>query len=305
MTDIVLQFDGVTKSYGREQSLIDLTLSLEAGTRLALLGHNGAGKTTLIKAALGLTGIDKGRIAVFGDSPGAAAARPLTGYLPESARFHNALTGREQLSFFARLKGHSTGIVPELMDRVGLAEQMGKRIGGYSKGMRQRLGLAQLLIGEPRLIVLDEPTSGLDPLSRRLFYQLIGELAERGTAVLMASHELTEIQAHTDRIALMRKGQLVADATITQLREHASLPIRLQVTPKPGQVELTAEKLNGRRINGHAVEVICDPRSKMARLTEITGLGNTVNNVDVLPPSLEDIYAHYCGESDKVGGQSK
>lgn len=305
MTDTVLQFDGVTKSYGREQSLIDLSLCLEAGTRLALLGHNGAGKTTLIKAALGLTGIDKGLIAVFGHAAGAAAVRPLTGYLPESVRFHKALTGREQLSFFVRLKGHSTVIVPDLMERVGLADQMEKRIGGYSKGMRQRLGLAQLLIGEPKLIILDEPTSGLDPLSRRLFYELIGELAERGAAVLMASHELTEIQSHTDRIALMRKGQLVADASISQLREDASLPIRLRVTPEPGHVDLTAEKLNGRRINGHAVEVTCDPGTKMARLAEITRLGNAVNNVDVLLPSLEDIYAHYCGESDKVGGHSR
>jgi Cu-processing system ATP-binding protein len=280
------------------QKTVDgVSLTLSAGERMALLGHNGAGKTTLIRMILGLTRIDGGSISVFGAAPGDARARRLCTYLPESVSFPKALRGREQLALFARLAGEPVSIVDPLLERVGLAQAARRRIGTYSKGMRQRLGLAQVMIGRPRLVLLDEPTSGLDPISRHDFYDIVDELVENGAAVLVSSHALTELEARTDRIAILRSGALVALDSLANLRRGAHLPIRLRVTTDDDAAGRVAENLHGARVNCRGVELVCEPEDKMARLSEITALGGLVNDVDVLPPSLEDLYRFYATDA--------
>lgn len=291
----VLEIRGLDKFRGKTQVLHGIDLKVHAGERLALLGHNGAGKSTLIKSVLGLTQAEGGSISIGGARPGSAAARTDTAFLPEAVSFHPALTGREQLNTFARLIGEKADI-PSLLQRVGLGEAMDRRIGAYSKGMRQRLGLAQVLLGRPRLALLDEPTSGLDPISRQDLYAIIDELAGHGTAVLIASHALTEVEARTDRIAILRKGVKVADDSLAALSTKAGLPVKLRVKAQAAEADKIAQQTGGRRINGASVEILCAPQDKMAELRRIAALGDVVVDIDMVPPRLEDLYRHYSRE---------
>ncbi len=293
MSTDALVIRNAVKRRGKVETVSDLSLTLNAGEIVALLGHNGAGKTTLIRMILGLTRINGGDISVFGAAPGDARARRRTAFLPEAVAFHKSLTGREQLRLFARLAGEPRGVIAPLLDRVGLSEAADRRIGTWSKGMRQRLGLAQVLLGKPRLALLDEPTSGLDPMSRHDFYAIVDELAAGGTAVLISSHALTELEARADRIAILRRGRLVADDSLTSLRRRARLPTRLMVTTASEQSGQVASRLGGAQINCRGVELICDPDGKMAHLGRIAELGGLVDDVDVIPPSLEDLYRHF------------
>ena len=294
MTDNVLQIEEASKDRGKLRVLDAVSLSVAPGERVALLGHNGAGKSTLIKAVLGLTPLNAGRIRVGGAKPGSGSARAATAFLPEAVSFHPALTGREQLTLFSRLAGAGAD-VPALLERVGLADALDRRIGTYSKGMRQRLGLAQVLLGRPRVALLDEPTSGLDPISRQDLYDIIDELAGQGTAVLIASHALTEVEARTDRIAILRRGVLVADDTLAGLSARAGLPIRLRIRAS-ADAGAIAERTGGRRVNGASVEILCSPADKMDALRRVAAMGEAVADIDITPPRLEDLYRHYAQE---------
>jgi Cu-processing system ATP-binding protein len=294
MTDKALEIQDVSKDRGKTRVLNQINLTVSPGERVALLGHNGAGKSTLIKSILGLTPIHGGKISVGGAAPGTQRARTATAYLPEAVSFHPALTGREQLALFARLSGTKADL-SALLERVGLSEAMDRRIGTYSKGMRQRLGLAQVLLGKPSVALLDEPTSGLDPISRQDLYAIIDELAGQGTAVLIASHALTEVEARTDRIAIMRKGVKVADDTLAKLGASAGLPIKLRIRAAQN-ADAIAQRIGGQRVNGASVEILCDPSEKMEQLRRIAALGDAVADLEMTPPRLEDLYRHYAKE---------
>jgi Cu-processing system ATP-binding protein len=288
-----LTLSRVTKAFDGLTALADVTLAVAAGERVALLGHNGAGKSTLMKIVLGLIAADTGEVRIEGLEPGSRAARTVAAYLPENVAFHPALTGLEQIRFYLRLRGEDPAMARALLDRVGLGDAAMRRIGTYSKGMRQRVGLAQALIGHARLLVLDEPTSGLDPVSRREFYAILDDLAAEGTAILLSSHALTEVEARTDRIAILSRGHLVADDTLANLRRRAALPIQLQVSARPETADEVSRQLSGVRVNGARVDLVCGQHEKLARLGQIAGMGALIDDVHVVPPSLEDIYAHY------------
>lgn len=296
MTDNALTIRSVDKFRGKTQVLKAIDLVVAPGERVALLGHNGAGKSTLIKTILGQTAIDGGDISVGGAKPGSTVARARTAFLPESVNFHPTLTGHEQLTLFARLSGRDMPDINALLDRVGLAEATNNRIATYSKGMRQRLGLAQVLLGQPKVALLDEPTSGLDPISRQDLYAIIDELAAQGTAVLIASHALTEVEAQTDRIAILRKGIKVADDTLDNLSRGAGLPTRMRILVQDGQADQIAMATGGTRINGASVELYCDAAQKMHELRRIAAMGDVVADLELTPPRLEDLYRHYSTE---------
>ncbi len=291
-----LIIDAVSKLRGKVAVVSDVSLVVAPGERVALLGHNGAGKSTLMKMVLGLTPLSGGSIEVGGARPGSGAARSATAFLPEAVSFHPAVTGREQLTLFTRLAGESTGVVDGLLERVGLGDAANRRIGTYSKGMRQRLGLAQVLLGRPRVALLDEPTSGLDPISRQDLYAIIDELAEQGTAVLIASHALTEVEARTDRIAILNGGVKVADDTLANLTRNAGLPTRLRILAAEGRADAIAAETGGTRINGVSVEILIAPDQKMQELRRITAMGDSVRDVEMTPPCLEDLYRYYARE---------
>ena len=288
----ILTLSHLTKRYGEQTALDAVSLSISAGERVALLGHNGAGKSTLMKLVLGLIAPDGGEVAIAGHAPGSTVARALTAYLPENAAFHPALTGREQIRHFLRLRGEAADKADALLDRVGLGEAAARRIGTYSKGMRQRVGLAQALIGAPRLMILDEPTSGLDPVSRREFYSLLDDLAAQGTAILLSSHALSEVEARTDRIVILSRGQQVAQGTLAHLRSEAALPLMVQLRPRLG-CAVAAAAAFPEASEAHGVLIFAIRREdKSAVLERLLAAGDKIEDFDIHPPSLDDIYAH-------------
>ncbi len=293
-----IHVSSVAKRYGRVEALRDVSFSLRAGETAALVGHNGAGKTTLIKLMLGLVRPTTGAVSVLGIDVGGgdAAIRRHLGYLPESVAFHGALTGRETLAFYARLKGVASAEAHILFDRVGLAASAVDRpVCTYSKGMRQRLGLAQALLGDPRVLLLDEPTSGLDPALRRHFYDLLGELRAKGASVLLSSHALDELEGRTDRVLIINRGVKIADGTLDDLRRIARLPTRIRVRLADGASshEWTGGPGTWRQPAAATFEAEVEPERKVEVLAAIMAARDGVADVSVFEPTLDDLYAHF------------
>jgi ABC-2 type transport system ATP-binding protein len=252
----------VSKWYGPVLGVNQVTLELRSGIT-GLVGANGAGKTTLMRLITGMLRPDLGRVRVRGQEAWSAAARRHVGYCPEVDAFYEEMSGRKFIEAMARLCGYPRG---EALRRAGLAlEQVGmagrceRRLRGYSKGMRQRIKLAQALLHEPELLVLDEPLSGIDPVGRWEFVALFQELARRGKCLLVSSHELEELEKLTNHVVIMSRGRVAAADTVARIRERLDdqpLTIRLEVRrsepgrngkpdrPRPGlepQRELAAE----------------------------------------------------------------
>jgi ABC-2 type transport system ATP-binding protein len=229
MTDLAVAVEGLTKVFPvpfRRQSITavrDLNLQVESGEVYGLLGPNGSGKSTTLKIILGLVSPTRGRTQIFGRDSSEVATREAVGFLPESPYFYKFLNGTETLRFFGKLCGLSgsdlTDRVQELLDLVGLTEARNQRLSTYSKGMLQRIGLAQALINEPKLVVLDEPTAGVDPAGSRDIRNLIVDLKNRGVTVLISSHLLEHVEEVCDRIGILSKGALVREGPLDELIE--------------------------------------------------------------------------------------
>ena len=199
----------------------DLSLRIEPGEVYGLLGPNGSGKSTTLKIILGLVSPTRGRTEIFGRDSRLVESREAVGFLPENPYFYKYLTGEETLRFFGRLCGMTGATlknrVNELLDLVGLNKARNRRLGTYSKGMLQRIGLAQALIHDPRLVVLDEPTAGVDPAGSREIRDLIMDLKQRGITVLLSSHLLAQAQEICDRIGILADGVLVREGHLQEL----------------------------------------------------------------------------------------
>ena len=292
--------EAVSKSYGSETVVSDMSFEIKAGECVVLVGHNGAGKTTLMKLMLGLTRPSSGKLEVLGANPAAgnaAANHKNLGYLPESVALYDAMTGREVLAFFARLKKVSSKGCEELLATVGLAEAADRRVSTYSKGMRQRLGLAQAMLGNPQLLFLDEPTTGLDPGLRRQFYELIEGLQKNGATSLISSHALSEVEARANRFVIVKAGRMAACGTLDELYQQAALPLRLQIAVAPGRAAGVAERLgSGTHISDvseTSLSLDCRNGEKMSLIRRISDLGDLVQDLQIKPPRLDEVYSHY------------
>jgi ABC-2 type transport system ATP-binding protein len=219
VSEPAIEARGLRKEFGRKTAVRDLTLSVPRGEVFGFLGPNGAGKTTSVKILLGLVRPTGGAGRVLGRPLGDTAARACVGFLPEHFRFHEWLEGRELLRFHGRLLGLPSRVlearIEDLLHRVELGDAGHRRLREYSKGMCQRIGLAQALLGEPELVFLDEPTSGLDPLGRRLVRDLIRELRSRGTTVFLNSHLLGEVEVTCDRVVFVKEGRVVREMPLS------------------------------------------------------------------------------------------
>jgi ABC-2 type transport system ATP-binding protein len=232
-----LEAAALRKEYGAKTAVRELTLSVARGEVFGFLGPNGAGKTTSVKMLLGLVRPSSGTGRLLGEPIGRPAARARVGYLPEHFAFHEWLRGRELLRFHGRLLGRRgpplERDVEALLERLQLREAGERCLREYSKGMRQRIGLAQALLGEPELVFLDEPTSGLDPLGRLLVRDVIRELKQRGTSVFLNSHLLSEVEVTCDRVAFVKDGRVVREMTLGADERELEVELRLdRVTPE-------------------------------------------------------------------------
>ncbi len=305
MTMATLQFEGAGKTYDGNTVLDNVSLDVNEGTVVALVGHNGAGKTTMIKLLLGLIRPSSGRVRILGldpAGPDGAEAKHNLGFLPETVAFQQAMTGLEVLNFYARLRRADLKANTELLERVGLADVARQRVKTYSKGMRQRLGLAQALLGTPRVMLLDEPTSGLDPTLRRGFYDILSELKQDGATVLLASHALSELESRVDKVAIMNKGKLIACGTISELRGAANIPVRIRLRTRDGTAGAIAERLGGAdvsQVNGQTVEFSCAPEDKMMLVRRVSELGVAIEDMEIELPTLDRLYSHYRGEGSR------
>ncbi|MGO3934244.1 ABC transporter ATP-binding protein [Rhodopseudomonas pseudopalustris] len=284
---------GVEKSFRSVRALRGVSFELRPGRLNALVGHNGAGKTTLIKLMLGLIRADRGAVAVLGEDPAAGefSGRRQLGYLPENVAFNAALTGRETLAFYARLKQVKPASAWPVLDRVGLSAAADRRVGTYSKGMRQRLGLAQALLGRPKVLLLDEPTTGLDPALRQTFYEILDELRDDGATVLISSHALNELEDRAEHVLIMNRGLLAAQGTMEELREISQLPIRVAILREPGGAP-PAWATGGDAAALRDVVLVESNASKM-HLLRLAAADPRVRDIEVTAPTLDDLYAHF------------
>ncbi len=230
----VLVFQHVSKWYGPVIGVNQVTLELRPGIT-GLVGHNGAGKSTLLRLAAGQIRPDLGDVKIAGIDAWSASAKLHVGYCPENDRFYEEMSGRNFVHAMAMLAGFSrteaNRRVERTLELVGMADRASRKLAGYSKGMRQRIKLAQALLHDPALLLLDEPLSGIDPVGRRESLELFRKLAEQGKCVLLSSHELDELEKLTDHVAIMAAGRVVAVGTLPHIRELLNdqpLSIRIQ-----------------------------------------------------------------------------
>jgi len=295
------------KSYQKLDALHSVSMTLNEGEVMGLFGHNGAGKTTMMKLILGVISPSRGKVEVMGMSPSSKDAwhcRKQIGYLPENVSFYEQLTGLEVLTYFAKLKGFANKKAKsqaiDLLEQVGITHAMKRPIKTYSKGMRQRLGLAQAFIGEPKLLLLDEPTVGLDPIATGDFYKTVDKLKSNGSSVILCSHVLPGVEQHIDRAMILSTGQLLAMGTLSELRQQAALPVVIQPTfdNSASLNSLNQDDVLKSYLNGENSGTLHVPEhEKIAVLKQLLALDG-INDIHLDSANLEQVYQHFLFQHD-------
>src|SRR5262245_26360873 len=296
----VLHIRGLHKSFaahlslGRTQVLRGIDLEVRLGEIYGLLGPNGAGKTTTLKIVLGLLRADRGNVLLLGKPPGDPASRLKVGFLPENPYFYDYLTAREFMDFYARLIGipssERAGASESLLDRVGLRTGRDRPLRKFSKGMIQRVGLAQALLGDPSFVVLDEPMSGLDPIGRREFRDIILSLRESGKTVFFSSHILQDAEMICDRVGILKEGRLVREGDLASLLES---PVdAFEVTLEGGGSLATGEGWTTIQSKGGQTLLRVEGREALDRLLHAAAASRDARLLAVIPlrRSLEDLF---------------
>jgi ABC-2 type transport system ATP-binding protein len=303
-----IETHGLRKRYGAKLAVADLSLAVRRGEVFGFLGPNGAGKTTSLKMLLGLVTPTAGRARVLGARLGDRATRARVGFLPEHFRFQDWLTGRELLRFHGRLHGlggHELDRRAErLLVRVDLTDAADRKLREYSKGMVQRIGLAQALINDPELVFLDEPTSGLDPLGRRLVRDVIQELRARGTAVFLNSHLLGEVEITCDRVVFIKNGRTVHELVLADAAQ--TFDVELRLGPCNGSVLAGLAGLcSGPPVPDPGTGLVRVRVSGDDRLPEIArwlvGQGVALYEMRMGRKSLETVFLEVMGEDQRPG----
>ncbi|TMM47925.1 ABC transporter ATP-binding protein [Colwellia ponticola] len=298
------------KSYQQLDALKSVTMHLNQGEVMGLFGHNGAGKTTMMKLILGVISPSQGNVKVMGMAPDSKEAwhcRSKVGYLPENVSFYEQLTGLEVLTYFAKLKGFAKGHAQKhamaLLEQVGITHAMKRPVKTYSKGMRQRLGLAQAFIGEPKLLLLDEPTVGLDPIATGDFYQTVDQLKSTGSSVILCSHVLPGVEQHIDRAMILSTGQLLAMGTLAELRQQAALPVAIKPSGLNGSVSNDSQL--SQFLTAKCPDTLWVPeQEKLNVLKQLLSLEG-LSDLQVETANLEQVYQHFLSKHEPAGSVTK
>jgi ABC-2 type transport system ATP-binding protein len=307
LTAPVIETKGLAKRFGDKLAVEDLSLTVGPGEVFGFLGPNGAGKTTSIKLLLGLIEPSGGSARVLGAPIGERKTRARLGFLPEHFRFHDCLTGRELLHVHGRLYGLARTALPArietLLQRVDMVDAAGRQLRTYSKGMLQRIGLAQALLNEPALVFLDEPTSGLDPLGRRLVREIIEELRASGTSVFLNSHLLGEVEATCDRVVFVKRGRVVRELELAEQHAGSELEVELRLGPADGAVaaELARFGTNLRR-DGERVRLLVADESTLPELSRwLVDAGASLYEMRCRRKTLEEWFVEVMGDDQRPG----
>lgn len=309
---VAVETVGLTKRYGDLVAVQDLNLRLNTGEVFGMLGPNGSGKTTTILMLLGLTEPTAGTARVLGWDP---TRQPLqvkrrVGYLPDSVGFYDELTAWENLRYTAALNGlpsaEANRRIGEVLERMGLQDVAHRKVGTFSRGMKQRLGLADVLLKQPQVAILDEPTLGLDPEAALEFLALIRSLKRDGLTVLLASHLLHQVQSVCDRVGLFHRGRMVLEGTVDELREQVlGGAYRIHVQARGAEVERALREVPGvvrvTRTDGdtYRVEARVDCRAEIARRVVASG---ELLALSVDRPGLDEVYARYFQQMEAQSG---
>lgn len=292
--------DGLTKDYvarfsSRRVRAVDaLSLKVREGTAFGLLGANGAGKTTLVKMLLGAVLPSSGTAAIFGVNHRKKESRRPVGYLPENHRFPTYNTGWQMLDFYAALSGMKRAErrkrADELIGTVGLSDWAGVRIGKYSKGMLQRLGLAQALMHRPRLLILDEPGDGVDPVGRRQIRDILQKARDEGTTIFLNSHLLAEVELFCEDVAIISKGQLAAEGRVSELTAQTGYVVAAEGVPDGARDAVVALGAAPVSANGFLSYLMADREGANQVIDTLRGAGVEVESVARQRSSLEEVF---------------
>ena len=292
MTTAAIWASGLRKRYGRQQAVDGISLEVARGDIVGLLGPNGAGKTTVIKMLLGLVRPDAGEALLLGRPATDPASRACVGYLPELFRYQPWLSAAEVLELHVRLSGVD---VPEAERRdclalVGLAERAGDRVGGFSKGMQQRLGLAVALVARPELVILDEPTSALDPVGRADVRDIVLALKARDVGVLLNSHLIGEVERVCDRVVILDRGRVAASGTLSELLGQREVRLHLDDLTPGAEARLAATGRVAREGDWFTVLLSVDDDGAAVPdlVRDLVALGARVHAVEPARISLEE-----------------
>lgn len=292
-----IQVDGCTKIYKNLKAVDNVSFHVNNGEIFGFLGPNGAGKTTTIKAMLGLIHLNAGEIKIngFRINGESISARKNVGYLPERVAFYENLTPLQTLHFFCELKGVDTSVARPLLKQVGLEDAMDRKVGTFSKGMVQLLGVAQALIGNPSVYILDEPTSGLDPRWAKIIRDKIRMVNVKGATVLFSSHNLNEVENLCDRVAVINKGKLIAEDTVVNLSKYLHIRPRLEISisgldGKVPKVLSEMQSIEAIDAKGDTLFVTCDPSARSKIIARLEKAGCKILNIKTVEPSLEDTF---------------
>ena len=291
----VVSLEDVSKHYKELKALSGVNLQLAQGEVLGLFGHNGAGKTTMMKLILGVVSPEFGKVSVMGMQPDDKSAwhmRAKMGYLPENVMFYEQLTGLEVLTYFSKLKGKNKAHAKQLLEQVGISHAQNRPVKTYSKGMRQRLGLAQAFIGEPKLLLLDEPTVGLDPNATAEFYRSVDELKTQGTSVILCSHVLPGVEQHIDRAMIISGGKTLALGTIAELRSQANLPVKIK--HQGLNSDIASDSLLAGFI--HEEDSLLVPEHEKINVLRQLLSNQSLTDVAVESANLEQVYQYYLSQ---------
>jgi ABC-2 type transport system ATP-binding protein len=287
----------LSKRYGTVTALDGISLHVPAGEIYGFLGPNGAGKTTAIRALLGFIRPSSGTCQIFGHDcwKEGVRARRVVGFLVATGTLYADMTGGAYLDYAARLSNQPTPLRATLLERLELApDALGRKIGSYSKGMRQKLALTACMQSDPKLLILDEPTDGLDPLMQRAFEEIIVLLHARGTTIFVSSHDLGEVERICQRVAIIRSGSIVAEATIDELTARRQRMIEVTFSGvAPAWPESPTVRVLERNGNRLVISVRDDAREVLAAMST----REDVTDILVSRPSLEQIFHEYYAES--------
>jgi ABC-2 type transport system ATP-binding protein len=303
---LIIETQGLRKQFGTTVAVSDLSLQVGEGEIFGFLGPNGAGKTTAIKMLLALVEPTSGTGRVLGAPLGDRAARARIGFLPEHFRFHETLTATELLHFHGRLYGLRGGSlaarVNRLLTRVDLIDAADRPLRGYSKGMLQRVGLAQALLNEPQLVFLDEPTSGLDPLGRLLVRDIIAELRDDGVSVFLNSHLLGEVEATCDRVVFVKRGRVIEERRLSAPADVLDVELRVSGVTAAILDGLTRFGTNIAQTRPGLITLRTEREAAIPAIVSwLVQQGVLIHAVQPRRKSLEDVFLDVMGDDDRPG----